>query len=132
MPRKRGKSVSFDAMVKFFMHTYNIPTKQDIERINARLDRIERLLVNADAGRGRRSPGGKALGKQALNTASDMVLEVIQRHAEGIGFGDIQIQTGFGEKKLRNIIFRLHKTGKIKRKTRGIYINNTSPEDLKS
>ena len=48
MPRKRGKSVSFDAMVKFFMHTYNIPTKQDIERINARLDRIERLLVNAD------------------------------------------------------------------------------------
>jgi hypothetical protein len=126
MPRKRGKSVSFDAMVKFFMHTYNIPTKQDIERINARLDRIERLLVNAD-GRGRRSPGGKALGKQALNTASDTVLEVIQRNAEGIGFGDIQIQTGFGEKKLRNIIFRLHKTGKIKRKTRGIYIDNSSP-----
>jgi hypothetical protein len=126
MPRKRGKSVSFDAMVKFFMHTYNIPTKQDIDRINARLDRIERLLVNAD-GRGRRSPGSKTLGKQALNTASDTVLEVIQRHTEGIGFGDIQIQTGFGEKKLRNIIFRLHKTGKIKRKTRGIYIDNSSP-----
>ena len=115
-------------MVKFFMHTYNIPTKQDIERINARLERIERLLVSANAGRGRRSSGGRALGKQTLNTASDTVLEVIQRHEEGIGFGDIQIQTGFGEKKLRNIIFRLHKTGKIKRKTRGIYINNTSPE----
>ena len=128
MPRKRGKSVSFDAMVKFFMHTYNIPTKQDIERINARLERIERLLVSANPGRGRRSSGGRALGKQTLNTASDTVLEVIQRHEEGIGFGDIQIQTGFGEKKLRNIIFRLHKTGKIKRKTRGIYINNTSPE----
>ena len=128
MPRKRGKSVSFDAMVKFFMHTYNIPTKQDIERINARLERIERLLVSANAGRGRRGSGGKTLGKQTMNTASDMVLEVIQRHEEGIGFGDIQIQTGFGEKKLRNIIFRLHKTGKIKRKTRGIYINNTSPE----
>jgi hypothetical protein len=132
MPRKKGKSVSFDAMVKFFMHTYNIPTKQDIERINARLDRIERLLVNAETSRGRRSPGGKAVGKQALNTASDMVLEVIQRHEDGIGFGDIQIQTGFGEKKLRNIIFRLHKTGKIRRKTRGIYIDNKPPEDLKS
>jgi hypothetical protein len=132
MPRKRGKSVSFDAMVKFFMHTYNIPTKQDIERINARLDRIERLLVNSESSRGRRPSGGRALGKQSLNTASDAVLEVIQRHVEGIGFGDIQIQTGFGEKKLRNIIFRLHKTGKIKRKTRGIYINNSSPEDQKS
>jgi hypothetical protein len=129
MPRKKGKSVSFDAMVKFFMNTYNIPTKQDIERINARLDRIERLLVAAESGRGRRSQSGKVLGKQAMNTASDMVLEVIQRNGDGIGFGDIQIQTGFGEKKLRNIIFRLNKTGKIKRKTRGIYIANKSFED---
>lgn len=129
MPRKKGKSVSFDAMVKFFMNTYNIPTKQDIERINARLDRIERLLVTAVSGRGRRSQGGKVLGKQTMNTASDMVLEVIQRNGDGIGFGDIQIQTGFGEKKLRNIIFRLNKTGKIKRKTRGIYIANQSSED---
>ena len=127
MPRKKGKSVSFDAMVKFFMHTYNIPTKQDIERINARLDRIERLLVNAEAGKGRRSiGGGKAAGKPALTTASAMVLEVIQRHKDGIGFGDIQIQTGFGEKKLRNIIFRLNKTGKIRPKSRGIYVENQS------
>jgi hypothetical protein len=128
MPRRKGKSVSFDAMVKFFMHTYNIPTKQDIERINARLDRIERLLVNAEAGKVRRNPGGKAPGRHALNTASDLVLEVIQHHKDGIGFGDIQTQTGFGEKKLRNIIFRLHKTGKIRRKTRGIYLDNGSPE----
>jgi len=126
MPRKKGKSVSFDAMVKFFMHTYNIPTKQDMDRINARLDRIERLLVNAEAAKGRRSTGAKTTGKQALNTASDMVLEVIRRHKDGIGFGDILIQTGFAEKKLRNIIFRLNKTGKIRRKSRGIYLQNQS------
>ena len=126
MPRKRGKSVSFDAMVKFFMHTYNIPTKQDMDRINARLERIERLLLNAESVKGRRTAGGKSSGKQALNTASDMVLEMIQRHKDGIGFGEIQIQTGFGEKKLRNIIFRLNKTKKIKRKSRGIYIENQS------
>jgi len=124
MPRKKGKSVSFDAMVKFFMHTYNIPTKQDIDRMNARLDRIERLLVNTVTSKGRRSAGAKTTGRQALNTASDAVLEVIQQHKDGIGFGDIQIQTGFAEKKLRNIIFRLNKTGKIKRKSRGIYLEN--------
>ena len=126
MPRKKGKSVSFDAMVKFFMHTYNIPTKQDIDRINARLDRIERLLLNAETGKVRRSTGGKTSGKQALNTASDMVLEAIRQHRDGIGFGDIQKLTGYGEKKLRNIIFRLHKTGRIRRKSRGIYLHNQS------
>ena len=126
MTKRKGKPVSFDAMVKFFMHTYNIPTKQDIDRINARLERIERLLVDAETGKGRRSTAGKTTGKQALNTASDTVLEVIQRHKDGIGFQDIQIQTGFGEKKLRNIIFRLNKTGKIRRKSRGIYLENQS------
>ena len=113
-------------MVKFFMHTYNIPTRQDIDRINARLDRIERLLLNAEAGKARRNMPGRGTGKQLLSTASDTVLNVIQSHKDGIGFGDIQIQTGFGEKKLRNIIFRLNKMGKIKRKSRGIYTGSQS------
>ena len=125
MPRKRGKSVSFDAMVKFFMHTYNIPTRQDIERINTRLERIERMLANVEV-KTRRSIVTRGAGRQSLNTASDTVLEVIRRHKEGVGLGDIQTQTGFGEKKLRNIIFRLNKTGKIQRKSRGIYIENQS------
>ena len=30
MPKKRGKPVSFDAMIKFFMRQYNIPTKKDV------------------------------------------------------------------------------------------------------
>ena len=121
MARRKGKSVSFDAMVKFFMHTYNIPTKQDIERINARLDRIERLIVNAGSVKSRRNPS-KSSGKSSSITASDVVLEVIQRYKDGVAFVEIQLQTGFGEKKLRNIIFRLNKLGKIKRKSRGIYI----------
>ena len=124
MPRKKGKSVSFDAMVKFFMHTYNIPTRQDIDRLNARLDRIERLLMNAEAGKARRNMPNRTGGRQILNTASDTVMDVIRSHKDGIGFGDIQMRTGFGEKKLRNIIFRLNKMGKIKRKSRGIYTDN--------
>ncbi len=122
MPRRKGKSVSFDAMVKFFMHTYNIPTKQDIDRISARLDRIERLIVNTSATRGRRNHGTKTAGKATAVTAADNVLEIVRRYKDGVGFAEIQLQTGFGEKKLRNIIFRLNKLGKIKRKSRGIYI----------
>ena len=121
MPRKKGKSVSFDAMVKFFLHTYNIPTKQDFERLSLRLDRIERLIINSGPSRARRS-NTKNNTKTAAVTASDHVLEIVRRYQDGIGFAEIQLQTGYGEKKLRNIIFRLNKLGKIKRKQRGIYI----------
>lgn len=121
MAKKKGKSVSFDAMVKFFMHTYNIPTKQDIDRLNQRLDRIERLIVNAAPAKNRRQNNAKGSNKSP-NTASDHVLEIVRRYKDGVGFAEIQLQTGYGAKKLRNIIFRLNKIGKIKRKSRGIYI----------
>ena len=121
MPRKKGKSVSFDAMVKFFLHTYNIPTKQDFERLSLRLDRIERLIINSAPSRARRS-NTKNSTKSAAATASDNVLEIVGRYKDGIGFSEIQLQSGYDQKKLRNIIFRLNKLGKIKRKQRGIYI----------
>ena len=124
MAKRKGKSVSFDAMVKFFMHTYNIPTRQDVERIAARLDRIEQLIVSAGSAKNRKNPVGKSGPKQPLNTASDVVLDIVHRYKNGVGFAQIQLQTGFGEKKLRNIIFRLNKLGKIKRKSRGIYIRS--------
>ena len=55
-------------------------------------------------------------------TAVDIVLDTIKRSKQGIDFAQIQAKTGFEEKKIRNIIFRLNKAGKIKRKSRGVYI----------
>ena len=49
MSRKKGKVVSFDAMVKFFMQHYNIPTKKDVDRLMAKLDRLENLMKNSMA-----------------------------------------------------------------------------------
>ncbi|MBI5551512.1 MAG: hypothetical protein HY911_08395 [Desulfobacterales bacterium] len=121
MAKKKGKSVSFDAMVKFFMHSYHIPTKRDIEGINARLERIERLLLTP-APASRRT-AAKDPDKQNAETASGAVLAIIRRNPEGVGFSEIQVQTGFDEKKLRNILFRLHKLDKIKRKSRGVYLH---------
>jgi len=124
MTRRKGKSVSFDAMIKFFMQNYNIPTKKDIEKIMARIDRLEALIntLTASVKIRRVSDRGIAKVKTLGMTASDIVLEVIERSKKGTGFTDIQNKTGFGDKKLRNIIFRLHKLGKITRKSRGIYM----------
>jgi len=128
MARRKGKSVSFDAMVKFFMQYYNIPTKKDIERLIERMDRLENVMKQSEFfGRGRRIPGVKssqatASEEKSNETFSNMILNVIKGYKEGVGFSEIQAQTGFGEKKLRNIIYRLHKMGKIVRKRRGFYI----------
>jgi hypothetical protein len=117
MPRKKGKSISFDAMVKFFMHHYDIPTKRDVEKLIAKMDRLESLITAAPA-------AGRAKGRRRRSTvpAADEVLSAIKRSKQGLKFVDIQAKTGFVDKKIRNIIFRLNKLGKIKRYSRGVYV----------
>lgn len=128
MARKKGKSPSFDAMVKFFMQYYNIPTRQDVDKLMAKMDRIEKLIKMSAATRAGRLGSGRTAAKgrpsiaKAAMTSSDKALEVIKRFKKGVGFAEIQVKTGFESKKLRNIIFRLHKNGKIVRKSRGIYV----------
>ena len=127
MTKRKGKSVSFDAMVKFFMRQYNIPTKQDINNLLTRLDRLENLIkTTARQGKSRqvstKTDRGKTSVGAAPKTASDMVLKIIKSFKKGVDFPTILAKTGFGEKKLRNIIFRLNEMNNIKRKSRGIYI----------
>ncbi len=98
MAKKKGKSVSFDAMVKFFMHSYNIPTKRDIEGINARLERIERLLLTRSPA-SRRAVAAKDPDKQSAETASGAVLAIIRRNPDGVGFSEIQAQNRIRREK---------------------------------
>jgi hypothetical protein len=119
MARKKGKSISFDAMVKFFMMAYEIPTKRDVEKIMGRLDRLESLIASsAMAGASR----GRSVRRRSGVPAAEAVLDAIKRSRNGLKFADIQTKTGFAEKKIRNIIFRLNKLDKIKRHSRGVYV----------
>ncbi len=122
MVKKRGKTVSFDAMVKFFMQAYQIPTKRDVEKILDGVARIEEqlkiLMDQMPPGTRKKTP----IRKRSASSASDRVLEVIRKHKNGIDVAGIQAKTGFGDKKLRNILFRLHKLEKIQRKSRGVYM----------
>jgi hypothetical protein len=125
--KKRGKTISFDAMVKFFMMNYDIPSRKDIQKIAARLDNLETLIKNTcvpvKARRTSASQGrGIFSGEKPVKTAFEMVFGVIKSFDHGAGFAEIQAKTGFSEKKIRNIIFRLNKFGKIKRKSRGTYV----------
>lgn len=121
MMHKKGKSASFDAMVKFFIQNYNIPTKKDFENLQTRLDRIEEL-IKSDGPRGRIAVNPKGVDQKAPLTALETVHNIIKRSREGTTFKEIQAKTGYGDKKIRNVIFRLHKMGRIERKRRGVYI----------
>ena len=128
MVKKKGKSVSFDAMVKFFLQYYNIPTRNDIIKLMDKVDRLEMLIKSSLInGKGAAISGiqvskSKTPTGRTATTSTDSALEVIKRFRKGVAFADIQARTGFEDKKLRNIIYRLHKMGKIVRKSRGLYI----------
>lgn len=126
MARGRKKSVSFDAMVKFFMHHYKIPTTTDVEKLVERLDRLEKLLKQSQAAPRKRKVAKPVAAAtpgrgKAPQTYTDTVLQVITSSGKPVGVAEIQAKTGFDPKKIRNIIFRLGKDGKIKRVGRGVY-----------
>lgn len=125
MAGKKEKSISFNAMVKFFMQSYGVPTKKDINKLHDKLDRIEKLIKSLNsAKRHARSISGanNKTSAGSLITASDVVVSVIrQSGSSGVDFATLKGKTGFEDKKIRNIIFRLDKTGRITRKSRGVY-----------
>ena len=125
MTKRKGKSVSFDAMVKFFMHNYQIPTKNDIDKLTAKIDRLENLLESILAHKplnhSNKGDGAGVSGSLPL-TAQDVVLDVVKHFKNGAGFKDIKEKTGYEDKKLRNIIYRLNNLGLIERISRGKYI----------
>ncbi len=119
--RVRTKPVSIDSLFKTIIKSYDIPSRQDIEKLSAQIDRLEKL-IRQTSGRGYAAVPGKEKGDRSEMTASGTVLKVIKNSRNGADFAKIQAKTGFEDKKLRNIIFRLNKIGRIKRKTRGVYI----------
>lgn len=119
MAKRKGKSVSFDAMVKFFMMQYDIPTKRDVEQLMKKLDHLESLIKSPS--RGGRVRKKAVAGGRPVKSATDTVLETIAGSKTGIGFSEIKAATSLEEKQIRNILFRLNKLGKIKRVTRGTY-----------
>ena len=161
-----------EGLFNSFREALAIPSKTDIEALNDKLDRIEKMLLEtasaekvepaaeapvavekeeavavemevkeaapvekkkpAPAKKKKPAPAKakakkpapakkkKAPGKKK-EAASDKVLDVIKNQEEGADFKKIKAETKFDDKKIRNIIFRLHKLGQIEKVKRGVY-----------
>ncbi len=110
---------SFDVMIGLMLQQFSLVTKQDIGRLAQKIENLEKKLspiANDDKDASRNPlPSGKG-------SASDRVMDVIAGIATGADCAAIKKNTQFNDKKIRNIIYRLNKQGKIKRKKRGVYI----------
>ena len=59
--------------------------------------------------------------KEKQVTASDTVLDFINKSKNGVDTAAIVEKTGYDRKKVANLVFRLRKQGKVKSVGRGVY-----------
>jgi putative endonuclease len=107
-------------------------TKRDLQSLQRQIKAIEqkmnRLIAAAEKSEIPRSaknvPTKKSpvKKKNAQPTATDQVLNIIKRSKKGVNAPTLMTKTGFDLKKVRNILQRTYKQGKIKRVEKGIYM----------
>jgi septal ring factor EnvC (AmiA/AmiB activator) len=106
-------------------------TKQTDKLIKA-VDKFEKAAKRKKAkakakptrkARAKKAPAKKSAVKKAkVVTDTDRVLNIIKRSKKGASVSSLIKKTGFDDKKMRNIINRALRQGKIKRVGRGVYV----------
>ncbi len=106
---------------------------QDLKTLNRNIQALgktlDRLLKAVEKGEKPKAspvkkvaaPKAPAKRKATQPTATDKILKIIRASKKGVDAPTLIKKTGFDQKKVRNILFRTYKQGKIKRLTKGIY-----------
>jgi leucyl aminopeptidase len=101
-----------EKLIKEFDKGKKTKVKTKVTAKPARLKTIKKAPV-------KKAPAKK---KPAQPTATDQVLRIINGSKNGVNAATLVKKTGFDLKKVRNIIQRTYKQGKIKRVGKGIYV----------
>ena len=66
----------------------------------------------------------KKVSKKTVNqpTAADTVFRIIARYKKGANMATIKQKTGYDNKKIHNLVYKLKKLGKIKSEIKGVYV----------
>ena len=109
--------------------------KKDITVIGKKLDQLLKAVEKSEtkvtkaskakavkAKSVKKAPKTPAKKKAVKVTATDQILNIINRSKKGVDTATLIKKTGFDQKKVRNILQRTFKQGKIKRADKGIYV----------
>jgi ATPase subunit of ABC transporter with duplicated ATPase domains len=93
---------------------------QKTEKMIKRLEKLEKAQAA-------KKPKAKAVKKAVAKkpaklSASGTVLAIIKRSRKGVDAAALKKKTGFEDKKIRDITYRLRKQGKIKTVGKGLYV----------
>ena len=98
---------------------------RDIKAIEKKMEKLIAVVEKSEKAKTtKRAPARKAPAKKkpAQPTATDQVLRIIKRSKKGVNATTLMTKTGFDLKKVRNILHRTYKEGKIKRVEKGVYV----------
>ncbi len=109
--------------------------KKDITAIGKKMEKLLKAVEKSEtkvtkaskpkavkATLAKKAPKAPAKMKAVKVTATDQVLNIINRSKKGVDTATLMIKTGFDRKKITNIIHRTFKQGKIKKADRGVYV----------
>ena len=112
--------------------------KKDLVAVNKGLaalaNKIEKMVAAVDkVDKPKAAPPKPAKKKVAVKkpaekktarkvTAADTVLAIIKRSKKSVNMAALMEKTGFNQKKVANIVFKLRKQGIIKSVTKGVYL----------
>jgi hypothetical protein len=105
--------------------------KKDITAVGKKLEKLIAAVEKSQT-QVNKAPKAKAVKAKAKKapvtkkatkvTATDQVLDIINRSKNGVNTATLMKKTGFNQKKVTNILQRTFKAGKIKRAAKGIYV----------
>lgn len=93
------------------------------EKLSVAIGKAEKSKANPVQTRTKaKSVTKKAPPKVVKGTDTDKVLAIINRSKKGVDTATLMKKTGFDQKKVRNMLHRTYKQGKITRVDKGLYI----------
>jgi hypothetical protein len=101
---------------------------QKVEKLQERMVEETKPTKKPKAKAGKKKAGKKAPAKQVAPkkakpaTAADTVLSIIKRYKKGVGTAALMEKTGYNQKKIANLVFKLRKQGKITSVDKGVYL----------
>jgi putative endonuclease len=110
---------------------------KDLKALSKKVDRIVVAVGKLEKPKATKKPKAKpveaktvkktpvkkaAVKKAAPVTAVDTVLAIINRSKKGVGTAILMGKTGYNQKKIANLVYKLTKQGKIKSVEKGVYL----------
>ena len=94
-----------------------------IEKLAAALGKVEQPKAKSVKTKPKaKTVSKKAPAKGGKKTDTDKVLAIINISKKGVDTATLMKKTGFNQKKVRNMLNRTYKQGKITRVAKGIYV----------